>query len=70
MGKMKQGKEREYWDGCAALLSRVVMVGLNDEVTAEQRPAGGDVEHGWTWVGREEHSRLRDQEVQRPLSPE
>lgn len=45
MGKMKQGKERESWDGCVALLSRVVRVGLNDEVTAEQRPAGGDVEH-------------------------
>lgn len=43
MGKMKQGKGR---DGCVALLSRVVRVGLNDEMTAEQRPAGGDREHG------------------------
>lgn len=75
VGEMKQGKERNYWDGCVALLSRIVRMGLDDEVTVEQRPAGSDLEH-WLDLGVEgrtfqaEGSGVAKALRQRPLSPE
>lgn len=42
---MKQGKQREYWDGSVVLLSRVDKVGLINKMTIEQRREGGDAEY-------------------------